>query len=74
MDGFVEAFFLFEMLRFFIVVTVVFVECDIGVREIIDELVLSDEEDVFSGDGVVDGGGEVGVGVVEGVYLVIVDV
>lgn len=48
-------------------------ECDIGAREIIDELVLPDEEDALSGDGVVDGGGEVGVGAVEGAYPATVD-
>lgn len=47
---------------------VALVECDIGACKIVDELVLSNEESALSGDGIIDGGGEAGLGAVEGAY------
>lgn len=47
---------------------VALMECGIGACKIVDELVLPNEEGALSGDGVVDGGGEAGLGAVEGAY------
>ena len=43
-------------------------ECGIGAGKIVDELVLPNEEGALGGDGIIDGGGEVGLGTVEGAY------
>ena len=47
---------------------IVLVECGVGACEIVDELVLPDEEGALSGNGIVDGGSEAGLGAVEGAY------
>lgn len=47
---------------------VALVECDIGACKIVDELVLPNEEGALCGNSVVDGGGEAGLGTVEGAY------
>lgn len=43
-------------------------ECGIGAREIVDELVLPNEEGALGGDGIIDGSSEAGLGAVEGAY------
>lgn len=48
-------------------------ECDVGACKIVDELVLSNEEGALCSDGVVDGGGELGLGAVKGAYPAIVN-
>lgn len=47
---------------------VALVECDIGACKIVDELVLPNEEGALCSNGIVDGGGEAGLGAVEGAY------
>lgn len=47
---------------------VALVECDVGACKIVDELVLPNEEGALGGNGVIDGGSEVGPGAVDGVY------
>lgn len=47
---------------------VAFVEYDIVAYKIVDELVLPNEKGALCSDGIVDGGGEVILGAVEGAY------